>query len=506
MKILSSEQMRNIDRRATESFGVPSIVLMENAAIAVVEATFEHFPEAERAAIFCGPGANGGDGFAVARHLENRGMVPLVFLLGDRAKYSGDARTNLTVCERMAMPIYEITDADSLDRCLARASETDVVIDAIFGTGLNRVPEGLYAEAIRGLQSLRVPVVAVDVPSGANASTAEPFDPCVQAEVTVTFAQPKLCHVFEPAAMYCGEVIVADIAIPHAAVDDEDVHLALIAPDDLRPLVAPRLAETHKGTYGQVVIVGGSPGRAGAAVLAARGAIRSGAGLVRVATDAAGAAIVTAASPEAVTSIIGRDVAAVAELLQKKDAVLIGPGLADDDEAYAFARALIATIDIPSVIDASALNAFAGRAAELHPHGSSRILTPHPRELSRLLGRTTEEIQRDRIGAVRDAAALTGCIVVLKGHLTLVAEPDGHVAVNPTGNPGMATGGMGDVLGGAIVALLARGNDPFEAACAGVYLHGLAGDMAKEDLGDTGLSPLDVAERLPLAMQRLRSN
>jgi NAD(P)H-hydrate epimerase len=282
------------------------------------------------------------------------------------------------------------------------------------------------------------------------------------------------------------------------------VHLALITPEELRPLVATRLAETHKGTYGQVVIVGGSPGRAGAAVLAARGATRTGAGLVQVATDAGSAAIVTGASPETMTAIVGRDVDAAAAVLKKKSAVLVGPGLPDDDEAYAFIRALIGTIDIPSVIDASALNAFAGRAAELNPRGTSRVLTPHPRELSRLLGRTTDEVQGDRIGAAREAAKLTGCIVVLKGHLTLIAEPDGHVAVNPTGNPGMATGGTGDVLGGAIAALLARGNDPFEAACAGVYLHGLAGDLAKDDLGDTGLAALDVAERIPLAIRKLR--
>ena len=501
MKILNAAQMRNIDQRATERFGVPSIVLMENAAIAVVDALFEHYPDCGRVAIFCGTGANGGDGFAVARHLENRGVVPVVVIVGERSAIQGDARTNLTVCERLGIPIYDIRAGDDIETVLAHASDADVLVDAIFGTGLNRAPAGIYADVIRDLAELRLPVLAVDLPSGADASSGTPFDPCVQAEVTVTFAAPKLCHVFEPAALYCGEVIVADITIPEAAVEDELVTLALITPKDVQPHVAPRLSSTHKGTYGHAGIIAGSPGRSGAAVLSARGAIRAGAGLVSVMTDAETAKLVHAGSIESMT-YSGGD---LQEFLANKSAVLIGPGLADDERAWEETRTLVAAIELPLVIDASGLNAFASRAAELNPRGLPRVITPHPGELARLLDTDSASINADRIGAVREAARIAQCVVVLKGFQSLIAEPDGHVYVNPTGNPGMASGGMGDVLAGMIAALLARGTDPLDAACAAVYLHGLAGDILKEQLGDTGLTALDLADRIPAAIQRNRS-
>jgi ADP-dependent NAD(P)H-hydrate dehydratase / NAD(P)H-hydrate epimerase len=499
MKILNAEQMRNIDRRTTERFGVPSIVLMENAASAVVDAIFERYPDSDRVALLCGTGANGGDGFAAARHLENRGVVPVVIVVGDRASIRGDAHTNLVICERLGIPIYDLREADDVETMLAHAADADVVVDAIFGTGLNRAPSGIYADVIRALAELRIPVLAVDLPSGANASSHEPFEPCVQAEVTVTFAAPKLCHVFEPAALYCGEVIVVDISIPERAVEDELVTLALITPKDVQPLVEPRLAATHKGTYGHVGVIAGSPGRSGAAVMCARGAIRSGAGLVTVMTDAETAPLVHAGSVESMT-YTGTD---LSEFAKNKTAMLVGPGLRDDD-AYANTRALVDAIELPLLLDASGLNAFAGRAGELNPHNRPRVITPHPGELARILGSDTASINKDRISAVREAAHTSKCVVVLKGHQTLVGEPDGHVYVNPTGNPGMATGGMGDVLSGIIAALLARGADPLDAACAGVYLHGLAGDILAMELGDTGLLATELADRIPHAIQRVR--
>lgn len=488
MKILTAEQMRNIDRRATDRFGVPSIVLMENAATAVIDAIFEHYPDADRAAIFCGTGANGGDGFAVARHLENRGVVPVLFIAGERSRCKGDALTNLTICERLGIPMYDIRTASDVEEALVHAADADVVVDAIFGTGLDRAPEGMYADLIRALAELRLPVVAVDLPSGADASSARPFDPCIHAEVTVTFAQPKVCHIFEPAALQCGEVIVADIGIPNAAVDEESVSLSLITPKDVQPLVAPRLAATHKGTYGHVAIIAGSPGRSGAAVLAARGAIRGGAGLVTVGTDAETARLVHAASIESMT--YSGD---FARFLEGKTAALIGPG-------FAAPRQMVDAIDIPLVIDASALDSFAGHAEDLNPRSLPRVITPHPGELRRLIGEFD-----DRIAAARQAAKASNCVVVLKGHQTLVADPGGEVHVNPTGNPGMASGGMGDVLGGLIAALLARDVDPLDAARAGVYLHGLAGDMLRDEFGDTGLTAMDLADRIPAAIQRVRA-
>jgi NAD(P)H-hydrate epimerase len=497
--ILTSAQMKSIDRRATERFGIPSIVVMENAALAVVDAIGEHYPDCDRAAVFCGLGANGGDGFAIARHLEQRGVVASVFIAGDRTKIRGDAAANLEICERLALPLYEITDDESLNEALVHAADADLIVDAIFGTGLDRAPDGIYAEIIRTINDFGLPIVAVDLPSGADASASEPFEPCIRAAMTITFAAPKICHVFEPAAVFCGEVIVADISIPQSAIEDENVTLALTTPADVRPYIEPRLAATHKGTYGHVGIVAGSPGRSGAAVLAARGAIRSGAGLVTVATDIETAKLVNAGSIESMTFF-----GDVLEFIDGKDAVLIGPGLADDESSYARIRQLVAKIELPLVIDASALNAFAARASELNPERRPRVITPHPGELARILETTAKEINAHRIDAAREAARVTGCIVVLKGFQSLIAEPDGHVNVNPTGNPGMASGGMGDVLGGMIAALLARGIDSLDAAIAAVYLHGFAGDMLKDEMGDIGLAALDLAERIPLAIKRLR--
>lgn len=502
MKIVTAEQMKSIDRRATERFGVPSIVLMENAAMAVADAMFEQYADAERVALFCGTGQNGGDGFAVARHLENRGVVPIIFVVGDRKRCSGDAATNLTICERLALPMYDVADSESLEDALVHAGDADVVIDAIFGTGLHRAPEGIYAETIRSMNELGLPIVSVDLPSGMNASAAQPFDPCIRAAVTVTFAAPKICHVFDPAAIECGEVIVADISIPSAAIDDENITIALTTVNEIRPYLAPRLAATHKGTYGHVAIVAGSPGKSGAAVLCARGAIRTGAGLVTVITDREAAIAVNASSTESMTVPLDllSSLPEVLRFVAERTVAVVGPGLRDDEESYAFVRELVRGIDKPLVLDASGLNAFQGRPQEINPKSRPTIITPHPGEMRRLLGKDVA----DRVETAREAARLTKSIVVLKGHQTLIADPEGHVNVNPTGNPGMASGGMGDVLGGMIAAFVARGVDAFDAAVTAAYLHGYAGDLAKEEIGDTGLAALDLANRIPRAIQQLR--
>lgn len=507
MKVLNSEQMRNIDRRAIEQFGIPSIVLMENASRAVALALTERFPEADTVAIFCGPGMNGGDGFGAARHLHCAGVTPLLFVVGDRAGYTGDALTNLRICERLALPMYDVRDVDTLDHALARASQTDVIVDAIFGTGLNRPAVDLYADAIRGVMSLRLPVVAVDLPSGLSGSAAVVWDPAVRADLTVTFAFPKIPHIFEPASSYCGDVVVADISIPHAAVESERVMLSVISPEDVLPLVRPRDASTHKGTYGHVAVLSGSAGKSGAAILAARGAIRAGAGLVTVFTDADTARLVDAASVESMTiatDFSPHSVASILGSLGKFSAAMIGPGLPDEQASYAVIRELVTAIALPLVVDATAINAFAGAAESINPSRRPRVLTPHPGELSRLIGAPTTEINQNRIEVAKETARRTASVVVLKGHQTVVANPGGEVAVNPTGNAGMATGGMGDVLAGLITALLAAGHDAFDAARAGVYLHGLAGDILEEEACDIGLAAHDLADAIPHAIVRVR--
>lgn len=506
MKIVTSDQMRSIDSRASSAFGIPSILLMENAAIAVAETLVENFPDASSVAIFCGTGNNGGDGFAAARHLHARGIEVFIHLLGDRGRVSGDALTNLEICDRLGLTIETIDDQEDLDRAVSRAARLDLVLDAILGTGLDRPASGMVGQAIVALSALPRPIIAVDIPSGLNASTPEVPGPAIEATITVTFAAPKIAHVFAPAADHCGEVVVADISIPSEAIEEENVGLSLITPDDVLPLFEKRPSATHKGTWGHVGILGGSPGRSGAAILAARGAIRSGAGLVTVFTDADTARLVDSASIESMTRSFDRERDSISEVLAHingRDAALAGPGLADEELAWAFIRELLPGIEVPLVVDASALNAWGGAIEKLRGK-APRILTPHPGELGRLLGKGTDEIVADRIASATEAAKRSGCVVVLKGHQTLVASPDGRVCVNTTGNPGMGSGGMGDVLGGIIATLLAQGHDATAAASAAVWLHGFAADLLAERSADIGLAALDLAESLPEAIGKMR--
>lgn len=507
MHIVTSDQMKRIDRRATDEYGIPSLLLMEHAAVAVTETIRSRYPDADTAAIFCGTGQNGGDGLAIARLLHNRGVIPIVLIIGGRERLSGDAAMNLEICRRLGLPMFDVVSGEGLDTALARASETDVIVDAIFGTGLNRPAAGIYGDAIRGMLSLRLPIVAVDIPSGLDASSHEVLDPAIHAEVTVTFALPKVAHVFEPASSWCGEVVIADISIPRPAIDSEGVTLALLTGGEIAELIPDREVSSHKGTHGHVGILAGSPGRSGAAILSCRGAVRGGAGLVTLITDADTARLVDAVSIESMSRAIepGSGLAdRAASLFGDFSAGVIGPGLADSEESYEAIRELVKRLSLPLVIDASAINAFAGKPELINPDGHPRVVTPHPGELSRLIGGTAADINRNRVEAAREAAAASRSVVVLKGHQTLIADPAGNVSVNPTGNAGMASGGMGDVLSGLIGAWLARGEDAFDAACAAVYLHGLAGDLLRERTSDIGLAAMDLADALPEAVSRVR--
>ncbi|HUP64513.1 MAG TPA: NAD(P)H-hydrate dehydratase [Thermoanaerobaculia bacterium] len=506
MKILTAAQMKSVDRRAIE-LGIPSLLLMESAAIAVADAILETFPEAARVTLFCGPGNNGGDGLALARLLDARGLDVEVFLAWFGRKPSTEAEANRKICEKAGVSITTLDDEKGIESAVRVAEAGDLVVDALFGTGLSRPLEAPFSDLVLALGSVDAPVVAVDLPSGLDASTHRVSGAVIEAELTVTFVAPKIAHVFSPASDYCGEVVVAAISIPESALEQENVAISMITPEAAAALFPRRQRQTHKGTYGHVAIVAGSPGRSGAALLAARGSIRSGCGLVTVLSDASTAAAVVARSPEAMTAIIdaGEGARKVADVVNRRDAALLGPGLPDDDSSWQFARELTAAVQIPAVVDASALNAFEGRIADLsssHP----RVLTPHPGELARLLGRDTSAIVDDRLESAQTAARSSGCVVVLKGDTTLIAVPDGEVFVNPTGNPGMATGGMGDVLGGIIASLLAQGHEAIDAAIGGVYLHGLAGDMLEEESSDTGLAAFDLAEALPRAIARLRES
>jgi hydroxyethylthiazole kinase-like uncharacterized protein yjeF len=517
MRILTAEAMRKVDRAAVEELGLPSLVLMENAAIGVVEAIGEAFGNEHSAAVFCGPGNNGGDGLAVARHLAVRGWEVRIFLVTPLDKpvtLSADAETQLGICRKAELSIFEIRDEKDLRVAVEATAECGVVVDALFGTGLARPLTGLFARVVQALNGLAVPCVAVDLPSGLAGSQAQLIGPHIEAALTVTFAAPKVAHVFPPAADAVGEMVVTDLGIPPRLVDDveeEAGDLHLLMGEELADLIPEREPDSHKGDYGHALVVAGSSGKAGACILAARAAVRAGAGLVTAAVPEPILQTVDLGSIESMTLALpagasGQLAERAAEVVLKaaegKTVLALGPGLGQEPSTVAAIRRIVLESALPLVLDADGINAFAGKAGDLAGRRAETVLTPHPGELGRLLGISTAQIEEDRIAAARGAAEETGAIVVLKGHLTLVASGTA-VFVNPTGNPGMATGGAGDVLTGLIAGLLAQGLDALDATVLAVYLHGLAGDLAVVRLQEISLAAGDLIELLPASFASL---
>ncbi|HXU32958.1 MAG TPA: NAD(P)H-hydrate dehydratase [Thermoanaerobaculia bacterium] len=516
MKVLTAETMRALDQRAIREIGIPGLVLMENAAVGVVEAIFESYPEASSAAIFCGPGNNGGDGLAIARRLDARGCQVLIFLVLGGRELTGDAATQLAICRQLGLAIEDLANDVDLAAALDRSKASDLAMDALFGTGLDRPLQGFPARVVEAIGRLALPVVAVDVPSGLSGSRADLFGPHVTADLTVTFAAPKIPHVLSPAAEACGALAIAELGFPSWLIDEAEGDLFLMTPEDLASLLPRRAADAHKGSAGHALLVAGSPGKSGAAILAARAAVRGGAGLVTVAVsepilptvDLGSLESMTLALPAGPEGELGPGAADAALGASKgKNALALGPGLGQSAVAQAEIRRIALETEIPFVLDADGLNAFEGSAADLAARRAPAILTPHPGELGRLLGISSTDVQADRLGAARRAAVETGAVVVLKGHRTLIASEAG-VWINPTGNPGMATGGAGDVLTGLLAALLAQGLEPLDAARLGVYLHGLAGDLALDPTGaqDPELAKLtasDLIDHLAAAARRL---
>lgn len=512
MRILDVESMHEVDRAAIEDFGIPSLVLMENAAIGLADAIAESYPEVASAAIFCGPGNNGGDGLALARHLTIRGYHVEVSLLTSGRAPRGDALVQLNICQGQGVPISEYGPEDDLHHAIESARGLDLVVDALFGIGLTRPLSGHFAEIVEALNGIPVPRLAVDLPSGLNGSRARIPGTHIEADLTVTFGAPKVAHIFPPAAEAVGDLVVADLGIPTELIDRAAGSLHLLVGEELRGQLIPRPSASHKGDFGHVVILAGSTGKAGAAILAARSAVRSGAGLVTVTAPEPIVQSVDLGSVESMTlPLPATEVGALAreatELVLAftagKDVIAVGPGLGTDAAAVEVIRSVVLASEIPLVLDADGLNAFAGSIEELGKRRAETVLTPHPGELSRLLSTTSAQVQSERVEAVRNAAARSGAVVVLKGHQSLIGAPDGEVHVNPTGNPGMATGGTGDVLTGLIASLVGQGHAAFTAARLGVYLHGVAGDLAAAAKGQAALAAGDLLEYLPEAFHRL---
>jgi NAD(P)H-hydrate epimerase len=514
--VLTADEMRRADTYAIAEVGLPGVVLMENAGAAVARVVLERFPAARNVVVLCGRGMNGGDGFVVTRRLGARARA---FLLARKADVAGDARTHLVACERSQGRVGEVNDAEAWRAAERLVQQADVVVDAVLGTGLRAAPTGLPALAIDALRARADacrPIVAVDLPSGLPADGGTPDWPAARADVTVTFAAPKRGHVLPPACHHVGALIVAEIGIPAAALAASGPTLFVLEDEDVAGAFPLRGRGAHKGDFGHLLVVAGSVGKTGAAVLAASGALRSGAGLVTVATPAACLPVVAAARPElmteplAVTGAGGLDPAGLGHLVGlagERDAVVLGPGLGQDEATRETVTAFVAACPVPLVVDADGLNALAPLgAASLRAlrRAVPTILTPHPGEAGRLLGLPSGEVQRDRPGAAARLARETGAVVVLKGERTLVADLEGRATVVPFGNPGMATGGTGDVLAGVAGSLLAR-HGALLAATAAAFVHARAGDLAAARRGEEGLTAGDLVEALPEAIERVRA-
>jgi NAD(P)H-hydrate epimerase len=509
--ILGSAAMRTADREAVRA-GTPSELLMENAAAALTSRIRDEFPDWTRVAVLCGPGNNGGDGLAAARLLACAGVAPVIFTLREPSAYSGDAAVNAGRARSLGLALHALSGASGLAHFRRALSECDGVLDALFGTGLTRGLEGTAARAVAAMNACGKPIVAADVPSGLAADRGQPPGPAARASITVAFAAPKPCHVLAPASGFCGRVVVADIGIARPILTRRAARLWLAEADDVAALLPARPRDSHKADFGRLAVIAGSRGKAGAAILAARGALRGGAGLVTVFAAESLTDLVTAALPEAMTfglpetrgCLDERAAPALLRALRTFDAAVVGPGLSTSPGLVRLLQALLAGSRIPLVLDADALNAFAGNPRALAPHRGPVVLTPHPGEAGRLLGIPPGKIQADRLGAARAIARRSRAICVLKGSHTLIAAPDGQTIVNPTGSPLLSTAGSGDVLAGLIGALLAGGLAPRDAAMAGVWLHGAAADALAPRFGDAGLLAHEVADSIPAARLALR--
>lgn len=506
--------MQNIDKRTIEKYQIPGIVLMENAGTRVVEAIEESFEDlcCMKVAVIAGKGNNGGDGFVVARHLENKGICTKVFLLAKKNDLTGDAKQNFESIKKMCLDIEEIGE-NNVRGLQAKISEYDILIDAILGTGLNSKVKGYYSKVINVINRSGKPVIAVDIPSGLSSDTGEILGEHIRADMTVTFGLPKRGHTLFPSAKSIGELIIADISIPQRAVDEEKIDVELIDEDDIRGIIPFRESDAHKGTFGHVLVVSGSLGKSGAAGLTGLGALRSGAGLVTLAmpksliTGIAGSLLELMTFPldETKEGTISEKAAdSFIEKTQEMDAVVIGPGLTTHPSTVSFLKKILKKLKIPMLIDADGINGLALFDTNiLKKRDIPLILTPHPGEMARLIKKSIKEVQKERLEIAGSFSKKYGLYLALKGARTVISDPNGSLFINSTGNPGMATAGSGDALSGIIGGFIAQKIDPLDALKAGVYLHGLAGDIAASELGEPGLITGDILDSLPFAMESL---
>lgn len=509
MKACFASQMREIDRAASEIGGIPSIVLMENAAIACVDALQKDFGSVrgKRVAIFCGKGNNGGDGFAIARHLYNNGAEVSVYLVCGN-EFKGDAKINFEIITEMNINIDVVSDTENL-RYIIRAN--DIVIDAIYGTGIHGSVGGISYDVINEINENAKYILSVDVPSGINSDSGEICGICIKTDRTVTFAAYKVGMLMFPAADYTGQVTVADISIPDYIIEGQNITINVIDEHFIRKHFPKRENNSQKGDYGKLLVIAGSAGMTGAAYLSSQTAVLSGSGLVTLAIPSCLNGAMEAKTTEVMTvplADIGGHISSdakerVLECLEKADAVLAGPGLGRSVDAVRIIEAVLDNSKVPVIIDADGINAVAKNMDILSDCTCPVIFTPHTVEMSRLTGLDKDYIEENRLVVSKEFAEEYGVTVILKGHHTIVTGLCGEQYINITGNSGLATGGSGDVLAGIIASLIARGTEENIAAAMAVYIHGLAGDIAMEKYGIESVTATSVMENIPFAIRQI---
>ena len=516
MYLVTAEEMQRMDRETIESFGVPGRVLMENAARGATRFLLDRFPDLgrKRVGVMAGRGNNGGDGHVMARYLFQKGIRVAVYLLSEKEKVKGDAAANLELLDKLGVPVVELPDEAAFNARRTELAHQDLWIDAILGTGLGSEVRGYFRSVIDYMNESGKPIFAVDIPSGLHSDTGHPLGVCIRAAATATFAYPKIGHLTYPGAELAGELRVIDIGIPPHIAGEIGPRQEIVTPSAVRRILGKRAPDAHKGTTGHLLVVAGSPGKSGAAAMAAMSALRIGAGLVTLCVPKSLNAIMeghvleamTYPLPETGAGILDENVfKTIFDLFADKQCVALGPGLGGAAQTGALVRRLIAERRKPMVIDADGLNHLVGHTDILKSKKPAVILTPHPGEMARLTNLSTAEIQRDRVGVARRFAVEWQAHLVLKGARTVIAHPDGRVHVNPTGNPGMASGGMGDVLTGIIAGLATQGCPPEAAARAGVYLHGAAADRMAGTMGPYGYLASDLMAALPGEIGRMTS-
>lgn len=516
MKIVTPAQMTAIDACAINEYGIPGLLLMENAASAVTAEAISILggTKGKTVTVVAGRGNNGGDAFAAARLLHSRGVSVRVWLIGAKTGISGDAGVNLTILERIGIQLFELLDDNNLESLSLDISKSQLILDGLFGTGLGREVSGLYAAAVIKINASGKPVLAIDIPSGIDGLDGSIKGICINASVTITFTMPKIGLVIHPGCEYTGKLVVADIGIPPCVISKQAIQTELIDREMVSGMIPARKANSNKGDYGKVLMVTGSTGMTGSGCLASMAALRTGAGLVYTGVPQSLSGIYGAMMKEPIILPLKEDVGgclaaeSAEEILahmKKMDVTAIGPGLTSADSIRKLVENVVLNSKIPLVLDADALNSISGNTLILKKLGTDTVVTPHPGEMARLTGLSISDIQKDRIGTAVKFASEYGVTTVLKGSRTIVAQPGGQVYINTTGNAGMASAGMGDVLTGIIAALMAQGSSAGEAAISGVFLHGLAGDTAAEKLGMQGMLAGDVVEQLPCVMKNILS-